>query len=216
MHQNKEPKRATVVYGYLGQDSHGYLRLHDSGEELLVEGELYAVSRPSKKPPTGLRKMALVKLRASPNFVRESGQDSTFPVCTETGERLRVIGRIVNVARFPLEIKKHSVILSAPVVREEQKPTIAPPNSPGRKPAKEQQLDRELKRVTALIEQGHDPEVRMKFVATFIGMSVSNLYKKIEAGTFPSSIKRGRSSFWKVSTLRAYQEGTWPPVAVQP
>jgi predicted DNA-binding transcriptional regulator AlpA len=201
--QNKKPNGAPVVYSYRGQDSHGYFRLHGAGEELLIGGALYAASHPGKMPPSGPRKIALIELKTSPDFVRDREQDSTFPVRTATGERLRVIGKIVHASRL-LEVKKHRVFSPAPIEPVAPKPTVAPPKKARGKPTKEQQLEREGKRVADLAAQGHDPEVRMKFVAWYIGMSASNLYKKIEAGTFPPQTKRDSGSYWKFSTLQAY------------
>ena len=209
MDQNKNPKRAAVVYSYRGQDSQGYLRLHAAGEELLIAGALYAASSPGKKPPSGPRKVALVMLQASSGFVRDRQRDSTFSVRTETGERFRVIGRIVNAVKLPLETKKHRVLLAAAVVPTPTQSLTAPASELRRKPNKDQQFKRENERVSALAAQGHDPEVRMAFVKMFIGMSASNLHKKVRAGTFPAPIKRGASALWKLSTLRAYQDGSW-------
>jgi predicted DNA-binding transcriptional regulator AlpA len=214
--QSKKPKGKSVTYNYRGQDSHGYFRLHGAGEELLIAGALYAASRPGKKPPIGHKKLALIELKTSPDFVRDRGQDSTFSVRTETGERLRVIGQIINASRLPLETKKHRVLLTEPTVPVAPKPTVAPPNKARGKPTKEQQLKREGERVAVLFAQGHDPEVRMKYVALYIGMSASNLYKKIKAGTFPPPTKRGSGSYWKVSTLKAYLNGEWQPKTPQP
>jgi predicted DNA-binding transcriptional regulator AlpA len=215
--QSKKPKGPAVIYNYRGQDdSTGHFRLHGAGEELLIAGALYAASYPGKKSPNGPQKVAIVELKRSPGFVRDSKQDTTFSVLTATGERLRVKGQIVHVSRLPLEVKKHRVFPTAPTVPAAPKPTAPPLKKAGSKPTKEQQLERESKRVSDLAAQGHDPEVRMKFVAWYIGMSASNIHKKIKAGTFPPQTKRDSGSYWKFSTLQAYQNDKWQPEKSQP
>ena len=210
---HKNLQGTKIVYHYLGKDRSGYLRLRAADEELLIVGTLYAVPTPTKRPANGPRKILLVSLHTSPGYVRERTQDSTFTVTIATGEKLRVIGRIVNARKLQLEVKKQHPLPAVPLVSKTVESARLPTTKPSRKPSKEQQFSHETKRVTDLAAMGHDPEVRMTFVHQFIGMSQSNLYKKIQAGEFPSPSKRGSSAHWKFSTLRAYQDGTWQPSA---
>jgi len=226
--QSKKAKGAAVIYSYRGQDdSTGHLRLQGAGKELLVAGALYVTSKPSKTLSSGPQKVARFELRASPDFVRNREQDSTFSVRTETGERLRVIGKVVSTKSLPmLEIKKVRVISP----RQEVQTAKAPPTSSLEKssqlkkksgtkttPNEDEQFAKELSRVLTLERHGEDSDVQMSFVKRFIPKSDKTLYRKIRAGKFPRAYKKVEgSTYWKFSVIRAYKEGRWQPESPQP
>jgi hypothetical protein len=221
-----------VLYKYLGQDDKGYLRIRHGDTELMIAGRLYAVSTPksgptstsqakskSKLAPAVRRiKVALVELRATSGYAK-SETDKRYDVVTQTGEQMRVVGQVhsqtpttkknrVLVERAAPLSSKSTVTKSVQVssnntlvsTAEEKKKTRG-----GVKPTRDKLLEAEKTRVSSLIKLGHDPEVRMQYVAYFVGQSPGNLYKKISAGTFPAPYKKGGGSFWKHSTLVVYQ-----------
>jgi len=215
----------SVIYQYIGKDSSGRLRLRSATEELFVAGGLYAVSTPAKnKTVRAKQKVAMVPLYISPGFTLELNDNQTFFAQTNTGEQLRVVGRVISSRKptQPITIKKRITLLSAPTPQFTQpvstpttKPAITQSKRANRKPTKEEQFKAELKRVMTLCEQGVDPEVQMAFVHQFIGKSASNIYKKIQFRKFPAPFRRGPNSLWMFSTLRAYQEGSWQPAETQ-
>ena len=61
-----------------------------------------------------------------------------------------------------------------------------------------------------------DPDVRIDFIAPYLGESRANLYRKMKLTPpqFPHPIKRGNGSFWPFSLVEAYRKGTWKPLPV--
>lgn len=225
MDQSKKTNGAAVVYTYRGQDAHGNLRLHGFDEELLIAGALYAASSPSKKPPGDPRKIALVELKRSPNFVRNREEDSTYTARTETGERVRVIGKVLYTRTIPkLEVKKIRVIslrqeaskVKAPLTTSLEKTSLQK-NKPGAKPTKDEQFAKKLKHALMLESCGEDDDVQMSFVHKFVNRSPANVYLKLSKGKFPQPYKKvAGCTFWKFSVIRAYKEGRWQSESEQP
>ena len=65
----------------------------------------------------------------------------------------------------------------------------------------------ELERIGLARAAGLDPDVRMEFIALFLNESRANIYRKLKLGQFPEPVKRGRGSFWPMSTIEAYKAG---------
>ena len=63
---------------------------------------------------------------------------------------------------------------------------------------------RQLAILVALKASGFDPDVRMDFIAHYVGESRATLYRKMGL-EFPLATKRGRSSFWPLSAIDAYK-----------
>jgi predicted DNA-binding transcriptional regulator AlpA len=202
-----------ATYNYLGQDRKGLLRLRSDKEALLVSGTLYAASTP-KKPAAEKTKVALVALKTSPSYAT-ADSDQRFTVITNTGEKLRVVGKVV--ARELVTNITRQLGWPAPRTAEGSEATTqatAKKIRGGKKPSGDALLNEEIVRVNALLKLGHDPEVRMKYVSHFIGQSEGNLYKKIKALTFPAPYtKPGGGAHWKHSTLLEYQAQTAEPNA---
>jgi predicted DNA-binding transcriptional regulator AlpA len=208
-----EKTAVKVTYNYLGQNREGLIRLRSAKEELLVSGTLYAVSKP-KNPTAGKTKVALVTLKTSPSYSKAES-DQQFGVVTSTGERLRVVGKVVSKTTT-FSVSKKQVLVQRP--KAETTLAVPEPTSKkircGKKPSADVSLNEETLRVNELLKLGHDPEVRMKYVSYFIGQSEGNLYKKIKAGTFPAPhTKPGGGAHWKHSTLLDYQAQTAEPKA---
>lgn len=226
MDQTKKPKVAAVIYSYRGQDdSTGYLRLQGAGKELLVAGALYVTSKPGKTLPKGPKKVVRFALRTSPDFVRDREQDSTFSVRTETGERLRIIGKVVSTKSLPmLEIKKVRVISPRQEVPTTKAPSTSslektPPQKkkPGAKTTEDEQFAKKLKLALILESSGEDDDVQMSFIHKFVNRSRSNVYLKLSKGKFPQPYKKvADGTYWKFSVIRAYKEGRWQPESPQP
>jgi predicted DNA-binding transcriptional regulator AlpA len=207
-----------IIYKYLGQDNDGLLSLRSADEDLHVSGRLCA----STKPVPDKKKVALVSLTTSPDYAK-SDADQRFDVITQTGEKLHVVGTVkwrgLVVAKKRVLVLNTTKTLSpeskVPAADTDSRKTNAVDVSTtvkkkigGIKPDKDTLLEKEKVRVSSLIKLGHDPEVRMQYAAYFVGQSPGNLYKKISAGTFPAPLKKGGGSFWKHSTLVAYQNNT--------
>jgi predicted DNA-binding transcriptional regulator AlpA len=202
-----------VTYNYLGQDRKGLLRLRSDEEELLVSGTLHAVSAP-KKPAAGKTKVVVVALKTSPSYTKAES-DLRFDVVTNTGERLRVVGKVVSKSTM-ISVTKKRVLVERPKAENTvaASEVAAKKIRGGKKPSGNALLKNEIVRVNSLLNLGHDPEVRMKYVAHFSGQSEGNLYKKIKAGTFPAPhTKPGGGAHWKHSTLLEYQAQTAEPKA---
>ena len=63
------------------------------------------------------------------------------------------------------------------------------------------------------VHRALDPDVRIDFIAKYLGESRANLYRKMKLTPpqFPNPIKRGRGSFWPFSLVEAYRKGEWKP-----
>lgn len=68
----------------------------------------------------------------------------------------------------------------------------------------------ELERIGLARAAGLDPDVRMEFISLFLNESRANIYRKLKLGQFPKPVKRGRGSFWPMSTIEAYKAGKTP------
>jgi predicted DNA-binding transcriptional regulator AlpA len=202
-----------ATYNYLGQDHKGLLRLRSYKEALLVSGKLYAASTPTK-PAAGKTKVALFTFKTSPSYTT-ADSDQRFTVITNTGERLRVVGKVV-ARELVTNVTRRLGWQESRKSESSETTTEAPAKKirGGKKPSGDELLEAQIVRVNALLKLGHDPEVRMKYVSHFIGQSEGNLYKKIKAGTFPAPYtKPGGGAFWKHSTLLEYQAQTAEPRA---
>jgi predicted DNA-binding transcriptional regulator AlpA len=214
----------TAIYLYKRKDPLGYLRLHTATEELVVEGCLYAASDPSFSTTVGPKKIALFPLQTSPNFVSDRERDRTFAVITETGERLRVVGRVIRSQEHQAQevpLAEHTPVPASTVAvvpsaesTNEQTPHLESRTSKSQ--SKESDYQIILERVKKAATLGGDTRVRMSFVHKYVGLSDKTIYRKIKQGTFPASIKQDGGAFWWVSTLDAYLKGQWPPTKQQP
>lgn len=71
----------------------------------------------------------------------------------------------------------------------------------------------DLQRIRQSLDAGLDPDVRIDFIAPYLGESRANLYRKMKLTPpqFPNPIKRGHGSFWPFSLVEAYRKGEWKP-----
>ncbi len=219
----KQPK-----YIYLGLNESGRVRLQLGDKTLLINGAVYA----STKPVAGRTKIALVPINATLGYKRQP-EHKKYLVRTATGETLRVIGIIEKIHTPVVSLEKKSVrtILTSTSnapnsLSSPSKPPVkhaAPDSVPvslkqavskpvdTKKEAKLARLQKEFQRVAAQRTSGVDPTVRMAFVAYYLGESESNLYRRRADGQFPTSIQRGKGTFWRMSDLDAFKAGTWKP-----
>ena len=72
----------------------------------------------------------------------------------------------------------------------------------------------DLQRIRQSLDAGLDPDVRIDFIAPYLGESRANLYRKMKLTPpqFPNPIKRGHGSFWPFSLVEAYRKGEWKPL----
>lgn len=63
--------------------------------------------------------------------------------------------------------------------------------------------------LAAAYQAGLNPDLKIDEVCTLLHESQATVYRKKNLGTFPTPIKRGRGSFWRMSDVVAYQEGRW-------
>ncbi|MDB5855090.1 MAG: hypothetical protein JWR22_3131 [Herminiimonas sp.] len=69
--------------------------------------------------------------------------------------------------------------------------------------------DSELTACLAARNAGFDPELKIYHFSTLAQESVQTLYRKMANGLCPRPMKRGRSSFWKLSEIETYMSGGW-------
>lgn len=100
-----------------------------------------------------------------------------------------------------------------PVSTEAPEPA---PKAQGRRAAKRpvsETYGQDLQRIRQSLDAGLDPDVRIDFIAPYLGESRANLYRKMKLAPpqFPNPIKRGHGSFWPFSLVEAYRKGEWKP-----
>lgn len=217
-------------YFYAGLNGAGRICLERDGKTLVVNGAVYA----STTPAAGQTKVVLVPLNSTPDYQRNP-QHKKYLARTATGETFRVIGVVEEVRDAVVPIKRKGIrtLVSVPAKPLDIRPNrpASPPKHPvttsvqpakaprpaatltadDKKKAKLARLEELFQRVMVLRDRGIDPDVRMAFVAYYLGESQANLYRRCAAGQFPTPIRRGRSTYWFLSQLDAFKAGTWKP-----
>lgn len=98
----------------------------------------------------------------------------------------------------------------------EPAPKVPAPKAKGSRAVKRpvnETFGQELQRIRQSLDAGLDPDVRIDFIAKYLGESRANLYRKMKLtpAQFPNPIKRGHGSFWPFSLVEAYRKGEWKP-----
>ncbi len=98
----------------------------------------------------------------------------------------------------------------------EPAPKVPAPKAKGSRAAKrpvDEAFRQELQRIRQSLDAGLDPDVRIDFIAKYLGESRANLYRKMKLTPpqFPNPIKRGHGSFWPFSLVETYRKGEWKP-----
>ena len=185
--QITKAKKASPKRVYMGVSSSGKLEVEEEGQVVAYDGSLFAVTK--HVAPSGTSRTRKL-VCATPGNVDLTQPSQSFLCRDRTGTNLfRIIGT-------PVPAKKS----------EPQPSGITPPRSTRNLLT----LREPVEQWTAIAQQqqaGFDPLVRMSFVTRYVGESRATLYRKM-GKEFPAAIKRGRSSFWPLSVIDKYKNGT--------
>jgi predicted DNA-binding transcriptional regulator AlpA len=179
-----------------------YLETRDDGRFLLehqdgkafVSGTIYRLYLIPQCNPTEKARWRRKLISTTPNYQESKAHDQSFIAYSKDGNRrYRVTGKV----KFLRD--KQSGHSSVSISKSSDKETLASAD-----------FRVALKSIAAQRDAGLDPDVRMSFIAHYLGESRANLYRKMGT-TFPRPCKRGRGSYWSLSLIDAYKSGTWNP-----
>lgn len=136
--------------------------------------------------------------RKAPYMTAVESQTSHPPVVVEHLARTIVEADLVPPDAIPMTANTFSSVHSTAQLAERLKRPLR---------ARSANYAVELERVGLARAAGLDPDVRMEFISLFLNESRANIYRKLKLGQFPEPVKRGRGSFWPMSTIEAYKAG---------
>ena len=136
--------------------------------------------------------------RKAPYMTAVESQASPPPVAVEHLKRPIVEADLVPLDAIPMTANTSSSVHSTALPAERRKRPLR---------ARSANYAVELERIGLARAAGLDPDVRMEFMPLFLNESRANIYRKLKLGQFPEPVKRGRGSFWPMSTIEAYKAG---------
>lgn len=195
---------------YEDVDSQGQIHVLVDQKKYLVKGALY--ERTLSQDAEHANKWSRKLVATTPGYQPSADADqSVIAQCPKTEKSYRIVGQFKAV--LIRDETKPMVMTGMPVNVSERKTakvgTSVPKRCAEAIDPKERALSNykhELNRIAAQRNAGLDPQVRMSFITTYVGESKASLYRKF-GYTFPLPIKRGRSSFWTMSSIEAYKAG---------
>lgn len=175
------------THKYRGQTAGGLHRVSRDGVTQFVRGTSFSV-RTVVDEEGGVRYIRS-KRAISPGYIR--GENDTVSILSRSDDRtiIRVLGNVENSSVVKVSMK------IAPARCSAQEKDLT----------KIREFDEELAYAVAQRDKGLDPDVRLSFVCRYVGESIPTIYRKIKLDQFPAPVKRGRSSFWTLSSIDAYR-----------
>lgn len=195
---------------YVDVQANGQIHILAGENKYLVTGLLYERTQIQGAGEALKWSRKLVKI--TPGYKPSVKTDqSAVANCAKTGKSYRVVGQfravLMSDKSKPLVMTGNLVNMS--VRTEANMGTSVPHGWADAIERKQRELTkyrRELDRIVAQRNSGLDPQIRMSFITFFVAESRASLYRKLGT-TFPLPVKRGKSSFWSMSSIEAYMAG---------
>ncbi len=194
--QLKPLNHSTTTFHGIKTDRH--ICVYRDEKFTLVKGKLFELQE--TKDDNGKIKLVRKQVSTTPGYAENAtGDESFIAVCKLTGKRYRVVGLVGDKLLNP---KSASSSGSKPLeaATSPQQSQIAV------KQRRDEKYKRVLDQIVAQRNAGLDPQIRMSFITNFVSESRASLYRKLGT-SFPLPVKRGRSSFWTMSSIEAYKAG---------
>lgn len=191
-----------------GQSPDGRIRVKVRGQNYLVTGTL--AQRSMLVNASGKKKFSYTQLVSTPGYKPSADCDKkVIAWCKVAAKSYRVVGQFKKLTPKPLTrsnaVGQTSTAASVQLAGTEfARHQAAAAKDGNLRPPRSYQVH--FERIFAQRAAGLDPDLRMSFIAAFLGESKANLYRKM-GKEFPMPIKRGKGSFWPMSKIEAYKAG---------